>query len=56
MICDFDCSSVSKIKPESDKFIACGTPLRHGHNESYTDLNLKYSTSECDSNPRPHEY
>ena len=23
-----------------------GTPLRHGHKESYTDLNLKNSTSE----------
>ena len=33
-----------------------GTPLRHGHKESYTDLNLKNSTSEWDSNPRPHEY
>ena len=31
-----------------------GTPLRHGHKESYTDLNLKKSTSEWDSNPRPH--
>ena len=33
-----------------------GTPLRHGHKESFTDLNLKNSTSEWDSNPRPHEY
>ena len=33
-----------------------GTPLMHGHKESYTDLNLKNSTSEWDSNPRPHEY
>ena len=33
-----------------------GTPLRHGHKESYKDLNLKNSTSELDSNPRPHEY
>ena len=33
-----------------------GTPLRHGHKESYKDLNLKNSTSEWDSNPRPHEY
>ena len=33
-----------------------GTPLRHGHKESYKDLNLKISTSEWDSNPRPHEY
>ena len=24
-----------------------GTPLRHGHKESYTNLNLKNSTSEC---------
>ena len=32
------------------------TPLRHGHKESYKDLNLKNSTSEWDSNPRPHEY
>ena len=33
-----------------------GTQLRHGHKESYNDLNLKNSTSEWDSNPRPHEY
>ena len=33
-----------------------GTPIRHGHKESYTDLNLKSSTSEWDSNPRPREY
>ena len=33
-----------------------GTHLRHGPKESYKDLNLKYSTSEWDSNPRPHEY
>ena len=33
-----------------------GTPLRHGHKESYKDLNLKNATSEWDSNPRPHEY
>ena len=33
-----------------------GTPLRHGHKESYNDLNLKNSTSEWDSNPRPHDY
>ena len=33
-----------------------GTPLRNGHKESYTYLNLKNSTSEWDSNPRPHEY
>ena len=33
-----------------------GTPLRHGHKESYKDLNLKNSTSEWDSNPRPYEY
>ena len=33
-----------------------GTQLRHGHKESYKDLNLKNSTSEWDSNPRPHEY
>ena len=33
-----------------------GTPLRHGHKESYKYLNLKNSTSEWDSNPRPHEY
>ena len=31
-----------------------GTLLRHGHKESYKDLNLKNSTSEWDSNPRPH--
>ena len=29
-----------------------GTPIRHGHKESYEDLNLKNSTSEWDSNPR----
>ena len=33
-----------------------GTTLSHGHKESYTDFNLKNSTSEWDSNPRPHEY
>ena len=27
-----------------------GTPLRNGHKESYTDLNLKNPTSEWDSN------
>ena len=27
-----------------------GAPLRHGHKESYKDLNLKNSTSEWDSN------
>ena len=32
------------------------TPLRHGHKESYTDLNMNLLTSEWDSNPRPHEY
>ena len=32
-----------------------GTPLRHGHKERYKDLNLKISTSEWDSQPRPHE-
>ena len=26
-----------------------GGPLRYGNKESYTDLNLKNSTSECDS-------
>ena len=33
-----------------------GAPIRHGHKESYKDLNLKKITSEWDSNPRPHEY
>ena len=33
-----------------------GAPPRHGHKESYKDLNLKNSTFEWDSNPRPHNY